>query len=90
MGAAFRDESRFAWDEQGALHSLEGEDRLVVPLNEADPVLGRLDPPHRPSDPAPRLEVILGVDADRWLRATVRDLRSDRLLMEQAGVVRLV
>jgi hypothetical protein len=90
MGAAIRDERRFAWDGEGSLHRLEGEERLVVPLNESNPVLGRLDPPHRPSDPAPRLEVILGVDADRWLRATVRDLRAEKVLLDQAGVVRLV
>ena len=65
-------------------------DRLVVPLNEGDPTLGYLDPPHMPGDRDPRLDVAFGVDGDRWLVATVRDLRSGSVLMDATPVVRLL
>jgi molecular chaperone DnaK (HSP70) len=86
---------RFAWDAEGKLHKFGGAsggtgERIVVPLNEADPVLGRLDPPHNPSDRTPRLEIAFGVNADRWLIATVRDLQTDKVLMQDEAVVRLL
>ena len=86
---------RFAWDAEGKLHKLGGAgggtgQSIVVPLNESDPVLGRLDPPHKPSDRNPRLEIAFGVNADRWLIATVRDLQTDKLLMKDEAVVRLL
>lgn len=86
---------RFAWDEHGKLHKLGGQTEpgtspLVVTLNEADPVLGTLVPPHSPSDRKPRLEVSFGVNGDRWLCANVLDLRSGRLLLQDEPVVRLV
>jgi len=84
--------SGFVWDAEGRLHR-EGasEDRrLIVKLNEANPALGRLDPPHAPSDKRPRLEIGFGIDAERWLCATVRDLRTGRSLMVAEPVVRLL
>jgi molecular chaperone DnaK (HSP70) len=88
-------ERRFTWDAGGELHKVggratEGDGQIVVPLNENQPTLGDLDPPHQPGDRRPRLEVGFGVDANRWLVATVRDLRSERLLMDGRPVVRLV
>ncbi|MEE2786336.1 MAG: Hsp70 family protein [Myxococcota bacterium] len=86
-------ERKFAWDESGRLHRVgedTGADPLVVPLNESNPTLGRLDPPHAPGDQTPRLEVAFGVDQNRWLIATVRDLRSGRTLMRQKPVVRVL
>jgi molecular chaperone DnaK (HSP70) len=84
----------FAWDESGALHKLGGQGadaaRVVVPLNEANPTLGSLDPPHPPSDKSPRLDVMFGVDAQRWLVATVRDLKTSRVLLSRTPVVRLL
>jgi hypothetical protein len=85
---------RFVWDAAGTLHSVgaggvEGE-AIVVPLNEANPTLGRLDPPHSPSDRRPRLEIAFGVNEDRWLVATVRDLVTTKLLLREEPVVRLV
>ena len=50
---------------------------MVVPLNAASPTLGYLDPPHDPQDRRPRLEIAFGVNAERWLVATVRDLLTD-------------
>lgn len=95
VGRAFGGGRRFGWDARGELHKLGGrgagaEDLLVVPLNEADPTLGTLRPPQDPEDASPRLEVSFGVNADRWLVATVLDLKTGRTLMDQEPVVRLL
>ena len=58
----------------------------VLPIG----TLGYLDPPHSPRDRAPRLEIAFGVNAERWLCATVRDLKKNALLLKEASVVRLV
>jgi molecular chaperone DnaK (HSP70) len=87
------DERRFVWDAAGEAHKVggpTGEAQLVVPLNEASPTLGYLDPPHSPRDRRPRLEIAFGVNAERWLIATVRDLLTQRELMREEPVVRLV
>ena len=63
---------------------------MIVPLNAASPTLGYLDPPHSPRDRRPRLEIAFGVNADRWLVATVRDLLAQRELMREEPVVRLI
>jgi hypothetical protein len=84
---------RFVWDAAGDLKKLGGKDgdgSIVVPLNEANPALGTLDPPHRPGDRKPRLEVAFGVNEERWLVATVMDLVSRQRLMEEEPVVRLL
>jgi molecular chaperone DnaK (HSP70) len=86
-------ERRFVWDAAGDMHKLggeAGESRLVVPLNSASPTLGYLDPPHSPRDRRPRLEIAFGVNSERWLVATVRDLLAQRELMREEPVVRLV
>jgi molecular chaperone DnaK len=87
------DERRFVWDAAGDLHKVggaSGDAQVVVPLNEASPTLGYLDPPHSPRDRRPRLEIAFGVSAERWLMATVRDLLTQRELMREEPVVRLV
>jgi molecular chaperone DnaK (HSP70) len=84
---------RFAWDAAGDLQKVggaAGKAEVVVPLNEGSPTLGSLDPPHHPHDRRPRLEVAFGVNADRWLVATVQDLLTRRQLMREEPVVRLV
>ena len=63
---------------------------VIVPLNANNPALGVLDPPHAPDDRQARLDVAFGVDEDRWLVATVRDLRTGRLLMQGQAVARLL
>lgn len=84
-------EREFAFDVQGKLQKLGPmDDRLVVPLNERNPALGRLDPPHPPADRKPRLEIAFGVNEDRWLCATVFDLRRRKHLMKEEAVVRLL
>jgi molecular chaperone DnaK len=89
------EERTFGWDEQGILHKLGGqgggaEERLVVRLNETNPTLGNLSPPHPPSDRRPRLELSFGVNAERWLCGTVVDLWSKKHLMRDEPVVRLL
>lgn len=87
------DERRFVWDAAGDVHKVggsSGDAEVVVPLNEASPTLGYLDPPHSPRDRRPRLEISFGVSAERWLIATVRDLLTQRELMHGEPVVRLV
>jgi hypothetical protein len=87
------DERRFVWDAAGDVHKVggtAGDAQVVVPLNAVSPTLGYLDPPHSPRDRRPRLEIAFGVNADRWLIATVRDLLAQRELMREEPVVRLV
>lgn len=87
------DERRFVWDAAGDVHKVggaSGDSQVVVPLNAASPTLGYLDPPHSPRDRRPRLEIAFGVSSERWLIATVRDLLTQRELMRQEPVVRLV
>ncbi len=86
-------ERRFVFDAAGDLHKVggtSGKDQVVVPLNEASPTLGYLDPPHDPKDRRPRLEISFGVNAERWLVATVQDLLTRRELMSDEPVVRLL
>lgn len=94
VGRAHDGERRFTWDASGRLHKLggraNGDGSVVIPLNETSPTLGYLDPPHRPGDRRPRLEIAFGVDADRWLVASVHDLLADRQLMKERPVVKLL
>ncbi len=86
-------ERRFVWDAAGDAHKVggaAGEAQVVVPLNAASPTLGYLDPPHSPRDRRPRLDVAFGVNAERWLVATVRDLLTQRQLLHEEPVVRLI
>jgi molecular chaperone DnaK (HSP70) len=96
IGRSLGDQRAFLWDASGHLRKVGGPagaggaEQLVVPLNEVSPTLGYLDPPHVPSDRRPRLEISFGVNADRWLWATVQDLRARKYLMEEEPVVRLL
>jgi hypothetical protein len=86
-------ERRFVWDAAGDLQKIggaTGKAEVVVPLNAASPTLGYLDPAHEPRDRRPRLEISFGVNADRWLVATVHDLLTRRELMHEEPVVRLL
>ena len=96
IGRASEGNRTFVWDASGTLHKLgdpRGKDTseaTIVPLNESNPTLGYLDPPHPPGDRGPRLEVSFSVNEDRWLCATVIDLWSKRSLMRDEPVVRLL
>jgi molecular chaperone DnaK (HSP70) len=83
---------QFGWDASGKIYRLGGKsnERVVVPLNEASPTLGRLKPPQRPSDRRARLQVSFGIDEQRWLRVTVLDLRTQKRLLRREPVVRLL
>jgi molecular chaperone DnaK (HSP70) len=86
-------ERHFVWDASGELHTVGGDSgkpEVVVPLNAASPTLGYLDPPHSPRDRRPRLEIAFGVNDERWLVATVRDLLTQKALMDEEPVVRLM
>ncbi len=86
-------ERRFVFDASGDLHKVGGsggQDEVVVPLNGASPTLGYLDPPHDPKDRRPRLEIAFGVNAERWLVATVHDLLTRKELLHAEPVVRLI
>ncbi len=79
----------FVFDGKGTLSELGDGQSLVIPLNEDDPVLGTLSPPHKPGDRTARLEVSFMVNKERWLCATVRDLLTGSLLLDREPVVRL-
>jgi molecular chaperone DnaK (HSP70) len=86
-------ERRFVFDASGDLHKVggtTGKDQVVVPLNASSPTLGYLEPPHDPKDRRPRLEIAFGVNAERWLVATVVDLLTRKELMSEEPVVRLI
>lgn len=95
LGSAAGAPARLGWDAAGTVHPLGlsrsgGDSAYVVKLNESSPTLGFLDPPHDPVDRDPRLELAFGVDEDRWLVATVRDLKTGKLLLDAAPVVKVV
>ncbi|MEC8025217.1 MAG: Hsp70 family protein [Myxococcota bacterium] len=82
---------RFTWDARGNVKSQGGNrERVVVPLNESNPALGTLNPPHQPGDRTPRLDIQFGVNEERWLVATVIDLQSGQKLMDGEPVIRLL
>ncbi|MCB1041478.1 MAG: Hsp70 family protein [Acidobacteria bacterium] len=90
IGRKIGAQNEVAWTEQGAAVMLKNEsDSVLVALNEQNPVLGTLDPPHWPSEKKPRLEIQFGIDENRWLIATVRDLKRNILLMDHQPVLQL-
>jgi len=96
IGRSDGGDRRIVFDAAGGLHKVggatqvDGQPDVVVPLNATSPTLGTLDPPHSPRDRRPRLDIAFGVNADRWLVATVRDLLAQKELMREEPVVRLV
>jgi molecular chaperone DnaK (HSP70) len=91
VGRTTDQERVFGWDGSGNLHKLDkANQRLIVPLNESNPTLGTLNPAHDPKDKAPRLDVSFGVDANRWLCATVTDLKTAKTLIDDEPIVRLL
>jgi len=54
------------------------------------PTAGYPAPPRLPPDGAARLEIAFGVNSDRWLIATVFDLKTNKHLMKEQPVVRLL
>ncbi len=82
----------FIWDEKGELHSVGDDGKetpLIIPLNESDPTLGYLSPPHLPSERTARIELSFMVNEDKWLCASVLDLKTGKRLMQERPVIRL-
>lgn len=92
IGRASDHETRLHFDEAGRLMKLQRQsgDKVIVPLNEENPTLGTIDPPHQPHDRQPRLEVGFSVNAERWLCVRVHDLLSDKRLLDDEPVVRVL
>ncbi len=96
IGRAELGELRLHFDEAGQLIKLGKDsaqrqrDQVVVPLNEQNPTLGVIDPPHAPGDRRPRLDVSFTVNADRWLCVDVGDLKTGKALLAREPVVRLL
>ncbi len=95
IGKDTGEDRRFSWDASGNVKKLGGGDgtgtvQVVVPLNESNPTLGSFEPPHSPSDRAPRLEIAFSVNDQRWLCASVKDLKVNKQLMDDEPVVRLL
>ncbi|MCP4134462.1 MAG: Hsp70 family protein [bacterium] len=85
-------DQEFVWDEKGDLHLLkEGgdENALIIPLNESDPTLGYLNPPHYPSERRARIEISFMINDDKWLCSSVYDLKTQKYLLEEKAVIRL-
>jgi molecular chaperone DnaK len=79
----------FIWDADGKLHEADESKPIIVPLNESDPVLGMLNPPHEPGNRKARLEISFMVNEERWLCTTVKDLLKNNLLLHKEPVVQL-
>ena len=92
MGRKHQVDQEFVWDEKGDLHLLkngEEDKRLIIPLNESDPTLGYLNPAHSPSEKQARIELSFMINEDRWLCATVYDIRTQKFLMTEKPVIRM-
>ncbi len=92
LGPGVADGRQVQFDADGRARQLRRGVREpgAVPLNASSPVIGTLDPPHPPGDSRPRLDLQIGVDADRWLCVTAIDLWSGRALMANRPIVQLV
>ncbi len=91
IGRKYKDDHDFTWDKDGNLHKLTDDpnDQLVIPLNEDDPTLGYLDPPHNPDENQPRIELSFFINEDKWLCATVFDLKIQKNLLYEKPIIRL-
>lgn len=84
-------QKEIGFDENNRLRVLDRADNqtVIVCLNETDPTLGKLRPPHAPEKKEARLRIGFGVNADRYLTATVLDLETSTRLMDNQAVVKL-
>ncbi len=91
LGRAGGAQKEIGYDDQGRLRVLDRSDHApnILCLNETDPTLGKLRPPHPPDRRDARLHISFGVNGDRYLTATVRDLETNLLLMAEQPVVKL-
>jgi hypothetical protein len=91
IGTRHSFDQEFIWDRDGELHLIDEntDENLIVPLNEDDPTLGYLKPPHYPSDKHARVEVSFYVNEEKWLCVNVRDLMTGKHLLIDKPVIRL-
>ncbi len=92
IGRRYSTEQEFVWDSRGQVHSFKENDNnapLIIPLNESNPALGTLNPPHSPKDKAARLEISFMINEERWLCANVYDIKIRKNLLENSPVLRL-
>ncbi len=92
IGRKYSTEQEFVWDSRGQLHSFkEGDNNtpLIIPLNESNPALGTLNPPHSPKDKSARLQISFMVNEERWLCTNVYDIKTRKILLENSPVLRL-
>lgn len=91
LGRAAGAQKEIGFDQNNRLRVLSEADAEanIVCLNDADPTLGRLVPPHPPTKRDARLHLSFGINGDRYLVATVKDLMTGKMLMEQQPVVKL-
>jgi len=91
IGTRHFEGQEFVWDQKGEMHMLDGteKNKLVIPLNESDPTMGYLDPPHMPSDKRARIEISFMINEDRWLCSNVFDLKTGKYLLKEKPVIRL-
>lgn len=90
IGRKHHNYQEFLYDKDGRLHNMEdGDKKIIIPLNEDDPVLGTLNPPHQPGNREARLEISFMINEDKWLCATVYDLSIRTNLMKNEPIVRL-
>lgn len=83
-------EQQLVRGEDGTLRILNHGDEVAErSLNSANPTIGHLNPPHQPGDKTPRLTLTFQVDADGWLLATAKDLKSGTTVMDRQQVVRV-
>lgn len=90
IGKKHHNYQEFIFDKDGNLHNMEKDGKkIIIPLNEDDPVLGTLNPPHPPGKRDARLEISFMINEERWLCATVHDLEIKSNLMKNEPIVRL-
>jgi molecular chaperone DnaK (HSP70) len=82
----------FYWDELGRLKVVNSttQNPVIIKLNADDPALGYLNPPHSPGERGPRLDISFSVDENRWLCASVYDMKTQKYLMNEEPVIRLI
>ena len=92
MSRANGPQREIGYDDQNRLRVLDrsnANEPIIVCLNDSDPVLGKLVPAYTPDRTDARLHLAFGVNGDRYLIATIRDLQTGQKLMQDQPVVKL-
>lgn len=92
IGRKYSLNQEFVWDNTGLVHSFKEDNSnlpFIIPLNESNPALGTLNPPHSPKDNSARLEISFMINDERWLCASVYDIKTGKFLLDNSPVIRL-